>query len=273
MFSKGICPPKMEWLFWLRIYNQLPRSYHRKMWTWWATRALLATIKKWVGIFPLDGGGWTKGSGHEIAHQNALQDFSVEQCEKAEFDGRFWCKHPMIFWAFKKAQDAQWQMKGLYRLGFLQGGPRIPVISRDLETPVTNLFSAMYTQCTTDKSPPCWFLYVPSFCEANTGIIYDLCGRWSKGIIWGLHQLKILWLTKSSNMTLSGVFFLKYFFFAPRNVGMISNLTFAYFSDGLKLNHQPDDCSRTQNFCWMCQAETSENIFSNNPDVPLGRGH
>ena len=101
-------------------------------------------------------------------------------------------------------------------LGFLQGGPRIPVISRDLETPVTKLCSAMYTQCTTDKSPPCWFLYVPSFCEANTGIIYDLCGRWSKGIIWGLHQLKILWLTKSSNMTLSGVFFWHIFFCTPK---------------------------------------------------------
>ena len=211
------------------------------------------------------------------------QDFSVEQCEKAEFDGRFWCKHPMIFWAFKKAQDAQWQMKGRRQIGIPSrplpraGGPRprIPVISVGIwKNPVTFIyFRPCIPNVVTDKSPPCWFLYVSSFCEANTGIIYDLCGRWSKGIIWGLHQLKILWLTKSSNMTLSGVFFLIFFFFEPRNVGMISNLTFAYFSDGLKLKHQPDDCSRTQNFCWMCQAETSENIFSNNPDVPLGRGH
>ena len=68
-----------------------------------------------LGWWWLDKGKWPWNSPPKCPKQ----DFSVEQCEKAEFDGRFWCKHPMIFWAFKKAQDAQWQMKGLYRLGFL----------------------------------------------------------------------------------------------------------------------------------------------------------
>lgn len=70
------------------------------------------------------------------------QDFSVEQCEKAEEpDGRFWCKHPMIFWAFKKAQDAQWQMKGP-TIGIPSRPlPRIPVISVGIwKNPVTFIY-------------------------------------------------------------------------------------------------------------------------------------